>query len=119
MTFRTAHVRYWPKADIGDHRMVGKRSVIKHRLLTVALNVSFTDVKAEINMLDTLQFLFVAHMSRCRAQHSDVFLTTSCVGKTKSARCVWAGSSRCREFPLVIGAVTTNDRAPMETRRRR
>jgi len=46
--------------------MVGKRSVIKHRLLTVALNVSFTDVKAEINMLDTLQFLFVAHM--CEVQ---------------------------------------------------
>ena len=57
------------------------------------LNVSFTDVKTEINILDTLQFLFVDHMSRHSAQHSDVFLTTSCVKKTKSARCVWAGSS--------------------------
>jgi hypothetical protein len=32
--------------------------------LTVALKVSFTDLKAEINILDTLQFLFVAHMSK-------------------------------------------------------
>src|SRR4029078_5477744 len=37
-------------------------------------------------------------------QHSGVFLTTSCVRKTKSARC--AGSAHPDgEFPLVIGAV--------------
>ena len=69
------------------------------------MRAGFTDVKAEINILDTLQFLFVAHMSKSSAKHSDVFLITSSVRKTKSARCVWAGSSRCREFPL-IGAVT-------------
>jgi hypothetical protein len=31
-------------------------------LLTGALNVSFTDMKVEINIFETLQFLFVAHM---------------------------------------------------------
>ena len=35
-----------------------------NRLLTVVLNVSFIDLKAEINILDTLQFLFVAHTSK-------------------------------------------------------
>ncbi len=43
--------------------------------------VSVTDMKIEIEISDVLQFRLVVHMSRDGAQHSDVFLTISCVRK--------------------------------------
>jgi hypothetical protein len=47
-------------------------------------SVSFTDMKTGINILGTLQFRLVMHMSGYSAQHSGVFLTTSCVRKRRA-----------------------------------
>ena len=57
----------------------------KRRTLQVSReSVSFTDMKTGINILDTLQFDWSCICRAYSAQHSDVFLTTSCVRKRRA-----------------------------------
>jgi hypothetical protein len=63
-------------------------------------SVSFTDMKTGINILGTLQFRLVMHMSRVQRPAQRRLLDHIHVLENEERSVCWLRSSRCREFPL-------------------